>query len=177
METSKPLPYEQALPTPEKTGDSDTLPPPVELNNSQEGISLPGVERPQLVKESEFARQAVRKRPEAVMAHVVEAANKGEAQEAVYELRHEIKDDPSTPMVSVGSVVADIPERQPAMAKSGLYTPKSSPAGDSKPEELPHLPGSNSSHFLSVYRGPMLAGFVSALVAVSLYIIFRLIIR
>ncbi len=107
METSKPIPNEQALPYPENAQESDTLPPPIEASEELAVAQL--AEKPDVLEESEFAKQAIEKRPEAVRAHVEEAAKKNEAQEAVYELRHETKDEAAQPMVSVGSVVADIP--------------------------------------------------------------------
>lgn len=174
METSKPLPYEQSLPDSEKVENSDTLPPPIETV-TERPTQQQATEQAGVLKEAEFVKQAIEKRPEVVLAHVEEAAKKGEAQEAVYELRHEIKDEAAQPMVPVGSVVAEIPERQPAIAKAEQYVPKSLGTVSGEPENLPQLDENPKTSVFKIYRRPMIAGFAVALAGLGIFVIYSLI--
>lgn len=172
METSSPVPFEQPLPGPEKAGESETLPPPLE---AKEPVEAAG--KTVRLAEAEFAKKAIEKRPEAIMAHTIAAAERGEAKEAANELRHEIKDEPVQPMVPVGSVVAEISGRQPAMAKASQYASNPEAALNPDTDGLPQVQDDHKASLFATYRGPMLAGFAAALAVLVIFIIVSLIIR
>lgn len=175
METSTPLPFEQQAPSPDRREDADTLPTPVEQKTAAEH-EFAGAEQPILLNESEIAKEAVKKRPEVVLAHVKEAAEKGEAQEAVYELRHEIKDETSQPVVPVGSVVAKMKEQEPALTQAVAHNspPKRPEVGL---DDMDTLEDRKITGVLRVYRKPMLVGFTAALAGIGLFIIVSLIVH
>jgi hypothetical protein len=170
METSSPFSFEQPLPGPEEPGKSETLPPPVEAKKPEQAAG-----ETVRLREAEFAKKAIEKRPEAIMAHTIAAAERGEAKEAANELRHEIKDEPVQPMVPVGSVVAEISERQPAMAKASQYTSKPATSLNPEADGLPQVQDDQKSSFFILYRRPMAAGFAAALAVLGIFIIVSLI--
>lgn len=158
---SAPLPpfSDESLPQPEVAEDSNA--------RTQKNETKPSVEM--AVQEGEFVTHAVEKRPEAVLPHVIAAAEQDKPQEAVYELRHEVKDDKKvTPMVPIASVVADIPKRQPAMA--GLKPPPFMPVIPSS-----ELPSTTKKPLSPVHIKSITLGFSAAVViliiAYALYLV------
>lgn len=111
MEVNNPYSYiDEALPEPDYSSDFESLPQPHSETPSEELT----------VQENAFAKHAVEIRPEAVQAHVENAAERDKPLEAFYERRHEIKDDDTvTPMIPISTVISEVPGRQPSLQSFG----------------------------------------------------------
>lgn len=120
------------------------------------------------VREGNLIKEAMGKMPEAVLPHVVSAAEKDQPLEAVYERRHETKDDPTAP-VAIGSVIASIPRKQTLPLPPSVpppFSPVSEPAPTKRISRVPEL----------TYRqGARLGFIIGAGLIVTTVIIFSLI--
>lgn len=127
---------------------------------------------PQKVRESELALLATKKQPEAKLAHVTEAANRNEAVERLYELRHEVKGQAiPRSAVPVGQVVADSSSHQAALtAAASSDSTSSQPDATSQPTPL-RTPTSRPS----LYKRAINRGFIAALIVLILIEIILLI--
>ncbi len=175
MEVSEPYPLDdEILPPAEPAGGRETLPRPQDTqlqSEQQPRAKETSLTEALTIKENELAKQAVEKRPEAVLAHVRAAAEQDEPQEAIYELRAEVrdKDDNTKPMVPLSQVVADIPERQPAMAR--FQTPHQEKSNlTSKGVKYEQVFGNSGS-----YRRAMAIGFAAGLGLLGVVIMLNII--
>ncbi len=169
MEITQPyLPEDETLPTP----DSQEF---LEFDNSANDIEPEQPPNtPELaVEEKDFAKHAVEKRPEAVLPHVMNAAEQDKPLEAIYEKRAEVKDE-QTPaqMVPIANVLADRPtpepiyNQTPAPVPPPLY-PITSPLADA-PE--------SKRNFVLTYKQSIRKGFTAGVAAaIVLLIIYFLI--
>ncbi len=78
---------------------SDTGAPEAQDTLSWEELAHPSdqVRLPKKLPEGILATEAIKKNPKAVFEHVAAAATRKEAVERLYELRQEVKDDPTIP--------------------------------------------------------------------------------
>lgn len=137
----------------------EMLPPPSDRERAEV--------KPELtVEEDEFVKHAMEKLPEAVLPHVVSAAENDQPLEAVYERRHEVKDEATvTPMVPIGNVISNMPiTPTPKKAKPVTKPILIKPLPDVAPQAI---------HQTFTYKRAMLAGFGSGIViivvAVAIY--------
>ncbi len=130
------------------------------------------------ITEGLFVAEALSRQPQILYEQVGKTQdNSLEPFEKMHERKVEVRDEPTTsPVVSIGSVVADMPN--PQTAYSGTATlPGTNPGNDAMQQNA--VPGSNSTSIFSspVYRQAMMMGFLAALVAVALFLFVMLLTR
>ena len=141
--------------------DPESLPPP------QESETAPALN----VDEKELVTHAIDK--EAVLPHVINAADKGEALEVpYYERRHEIKDDAiSSAPESLGELIADMPKPQ-SLPQPTNINPARTTLNAPVDESLPNY--SHSSTRPLSYRQAIRLGFLGGLGTILVMILYIL---
>lgn len=111
---------------------------------------------PLTVKEDSLIKDAMEKLPEAVLPHVLNAAEQNQPLEAVYERRHEVKDDPTAP-VPIGAVLAERPRTQTLPAAPPPMPPPLPIVQDTEPDK-------KSLNLKLSYKQGVRLGLISAVV-------------
>lgn len=174
MEISEPYTFnDESLSDMDASNNLELLPEPLESPAKAKKSLENSHSTPELtVKEGDLVKRAMEKLPEAVLPHVVSAAEKNKPLEAVYERRHEVKDEPTfTTPVAIGSVIADRPKPQPPI-------PDLIPSPDFSNEETlpPQSTQTNSPKAQPSYKQAVHFGFLVAviiIIAETLYIILK----
>ncbi len=175
MELAEPyIPPDESLSQIEDQDTPELLPEPtVPLEKKESSIENQPSDGEVAVKEGDLIKQAMEKLPEAVLPHVLSAAEQNMPLEAVYERRHEVKDESSIGPVPISSVISDRPKTAPLPSVQPLSTTNDFVPIDTTPNLLPTDLSPTITTTLGYTRAVRL-GFIGGLIVVGLLIIYQL---
>lgn len=162
---------------PFRPSKGESIPETSEKQESQPDFETGASKTPEKIREGELTLMAAKKQPEAKLAHVTEAANRNEAVERLYELRHEVKDKAKPQAaVPVGDVLADTASRQPGLAS--MTPPQVAPPLPNsvlESREEPSAAPAKKRHG-SMYRMAVKYGFATAIIiilSIEIYLLLK----
>lgn len=162
METSEPYTLnDETFANIDSTNNLELLPdqlyPSVENSPVAEEVTI---------KEGNLVKQAIEKLPEAVLPHVINAAEHNEPLEDLYEKRHESKDIATAP-VAIGNVIAEGTDVTSVMTPSGYSLPRDE-------EDIPSLvsaPSLTPKNVRLTYNQAIRVGFALAIGLIAIFLL------
>jgi hypothetical protein len=140
------------------------MPPLVKLETIESKPENKGKSGPGMTKVEKLLHpEPKRVEPETVRKEVEKAAKEDLPVEKLYELRHEIKDDPLVSS-AMPTVVLEEPISYPPPLIPPTYTPQASTTGDNIATESTDNTNDESPQGTSVYRQAIIGGFLAAVI-------------